>query len=144
MPKLSDIAIVRLAVGWPLFPEMGTGIKTNLLEQAKLSEDKTIPERARKIVLQEVVRLTRGKNVDDEMQSLIGLWACQQLVGGKPGRRRNRTKEAAIYLTFKAITEGVNPKPQRKAIISSLAEKFGVKERRVYEAIKRQQRLYRR
>jgi hypothetical protein len=138
MPKLSDIAIVRLAIGWRSFPETGTGVKTNLLDQIKLSEDKALPERARKIVLREIVRLTRGENVDDEMRRLIGWWASQQLNGGKRGRRKNWTKEAAIYLTFKTLIEK-NPEVQRKVIIAFLAEKFGVKQRRIYEAIKRQQ-----
>jgi hypothetical protein len=134
MPKLSDIDIVRLA----LLRDRPVRIKANLLDAIKLSEDKTIPERARKIVLREIVRLTRGENVDDEMQGLVGLWASQQLNGGKPGRRKNWTKEAAIYVAFKTLIEK-NPKVQRKAIIAFLAEQFGVKQRRIYEAIKRQQ-----
>jgi len=140
MSKLSDIDIVRLAIG--RWPSRETRIKINLIEQAKLSEDKTIPERARKIVLREVVRLTQGGNVDDEMRLLIGCWASQQLNGGKPGRRKNITKEVAIYLAFQRITGRIgeiNPKPQRKAIIAYLADKFGIKQRRIYEAIKRQQ-----
>jgi hypothetical protein len=134
MAKLSDIAIVRLAF---LRDRPVPGIKANLLEQAKLSEDKTIPERARKIVLREVVRLTRGENVDDEMRLLIGFWASQQLNGRKPGRRKNWTKEAAIYVAFERITSRIqefNPRPQRKAIIAYLAEKFGVKQRSIYKA----------
>jgi hypothetical protein len=138
--KLSDIDIVRLAVGHR--PRTETKIKINPMELARLSEDKSIPERAQKIVLREVVRLTRGEDIDDEMRRLIGWWASQRLNGGKRGRRNNKTKEEAIYLAFKMITrrtEGLNPKPQRKAIISFLAQEFGVKQRRIYEAIKRQQ-----
>jgi len=134
MDRLSDIDIVRLA----FLRHQPVRIKANLLDAIKLSEDKTIPERGRKIVLREVMRLTRGEAVDDEMRLLIRFWASQQLNGGKPGRRKNWIKEAAIYVAFKVLT-GENPEVQRKAIIALLAEKFGVKQRRIYEAIKRQQ-----
>jgi hypothetical protein len=57
MPKLSDIDIVRLA----LLRDRPVRIKANLLDAIKLSEDKTIPERARKIVLREVGATNPGR-----------------------------------------------------------------------------------
>jgi len=134
MAELSDADIVALALGIP-HPKF----KMDRLQLAALSKEKTVRERARKIVLWQVVRLTNGEDVDRPMRRLIGMWCRQELRGPRRGRPKSNSKEEEIYLAFKAITNDTGGrKLQRKAIISFLAEKFGVKERRVYEALERQ------
>jgi hypothetical protein len=134
MAGLSDADIVALAMG--ISPAK---FKIDPLELAKLSKDKTVRERARKIVLRAVERLTIDGDVDPIMRRLIRLWCRQELRSPRRGRPKSKGKEGAIYSAFKAITNDTEgQKLQRKAIISRLAEKFGVKERRVYEALDRQ------
>jgi hypothetical protein len=134
MAELSAIDIVELAVGMKR-----SGFKLNPIEWEKVSKDKALRECARQIVLGEMERLTRGEDVDVHMRWLIGMWCRQELRGGKCGRPKSEGKEEAIYSAFEAITnDAKGQKLQGKAIISHLAEKFGVKERRVYEALERQ------
>jgi hypothetical protein len=118
-----------------------TRLKLTLREIVKLCDDKTIRGRARKIVLREMIRLIEGRDIEERMRHLIGMWCYQQLIG-KRGRPKNMIKEIAIYLAFKTLTEK-NPELQRKAIIAFLAQEFGVKQRRIYEAVKRRERLKR-
>lgn len=142
MAKLTDADIVALAVGLRITLDSRTWFKIGPREIARLSEDKTIRERGRKIVLREVVRLTRGEDVEKQMRTLIAIWCAQQCNGGKRGRPSNVNKEHAIYvawLIMRVQIEKLNPKPQRKVIIAELADYFGVKPRRVYEALKRQE-----
>jgi hypothetical protein len=132
MAGLSDTDCVALAMGIP-----HAKFKLDPIELANLSKDKRVQEHARKIVLRQIARLARGEDVDPVMRRLIGMWCEQELRPGRRGRPKSKSKEQAIYSAFKAMTNG-GQKLQRKAIISSLAVKFGVKERRVYEALDRQ------
>ena len=65
MAELTDADIVALAVGVRI--HISSRLTISPLKFFKLSEDKTIRERARKIVLREVVRLTRGEDVGERM-----------------------------------------------------------------------------
>jgi hypothetical protein len=134
MARLSDTDFVALAMGIP-----HAKFKLDPIELAALSKDKRVQERARKIVLWQTVRLTQGEDVGPAMRQLIGIWCREELRGARRGRPKSKSKEEAIYSAFKAMTnDSKGQNLQRKAIISSLAEKFGVKERRVYEALERQ------
>jgi hypothetical protein len=130
---LSDIDIVCLAVGTRI--STLTRLKLSGREVIKLSEDKTIRERARKIVLREVLRLTRGEDVDRQMQNLIGMWCYQQLIG-KRGRPKNATKEAAICVAYHMKSFDA-PRGTQEAIVAELADEFGLKPRRVYAVLER-------
>jgi hypothetical protein len=137
MADLTKEDIIALAVGMNI-----SSAKVSPREWAKLSQNKTVKEYARKIVLREMIRLIEGGDVEKGMRPLIAVWCYQQLMGKRSGRPKNQTKERLIYVAFQFMAsraENQNPKPQRKAIVGLVAEYFDVKPRRVYEALKRQE-----
>lgn len=139
MAELTDEDIVAIAVGMRWFHLSVR--RSHPRELLKLYNDKSIRELGRKIVLAKIVRLIKGEDIGDKMRRLIVIWCAQQYKGSKRGRPDNKTKEDAINLAYRMIEPQIkklNPRPQRKAIIAYLAEQFGVKPRRVYEALKRQ------
>ena len=136
MAELTDENIVALALGVKVY--VTSALKISPAKLFKLSEDKTIKELGKKIVLREIVRLARGEEVEKGMRILIRLWCQQQHNGGKRGRPGNDTKNGAINAAYFLLThqiENSNLKPRRKEIIASLAEYFGVKQRRIYTAL---------
>jgi hypothetical protein len=133
MSKLDDINVVRLALGGILAMSSGRGLKP--VEWAKHSEDKTIKERARKIVLRETARMADGEEVGEDMRFLIGVWCRQQLDNGKPGRPDAFVKEQALCQAFYEKMSK-NHKRKREGIIAELEVEFGLKRRRVFAILK--------
>ena len=130
MSELADINVVRLSLGGIFAISSGRGLKW-----AKHSEDKTIKERARKIVLREAARLADGEDVGDTMRYLIGVWCRQQLDNGKPGRPDAFVKEQALCRAFYEKM-GEDHTRKREAIIAELEKEFGLERRRVFAILR--------
>jgi len=129
MSELDDINVVRLALGGIFAMPSSGGLSPS--EWAKYSEDKTIKERARKIVLREAARLADGEEISDTMRYLVGIWCRQQLDDErKRGRPDTYIKETALCLAFyEKISK--DHKRKREAIVAELEKEFGLKRRRV-------------
>jgi hypothetical protein len=133
MSELDDINVVRLALGGIFAMSSGAGLNPTVW--AKHSEDKTIKERARKMVLRETARMADGEDVGEDMRFVIGVWCRQQLDNGKPGRPDTFVKEEALCLAFYEKM-GEDHTRKREAIIAELEKEFGLKRRRVFAILR--------